>query len=318
MNPLWPARASVYAGHIDALMWTFTGVVALLAGPVFLLNFYFAWKYRHGRPADRDHVIDRSVAIETSWALIPFLLTIGFFGYSAWMFFDLQRPPPDALTINVVAKQWMWKFQHPGGQREIDDLHVPAGQPVKLVMTSQDVIHSLYLPELRIKHDVLPGRYTQLWFNADRPGVYRILCSQFCGFAHSQMIGRFVVLSPADYGRWLQGSQADLTLAGQGRALYTRLGCSGCHDPGGPVRAPSLSGLAGAAVALQDGSTVTADAQYLHDSITDPNRQIAAGYPAVMPTYAGVVDEGEIQALVAYIQSLGAHSTEESRTGAPS
>ena len=305
MSSFWPARASAYAGHVDLLMWVFTGVVALLSAPVFLLTFYFAWKYRRGRPADRDHVINRSPLIETSWAVIPFLLTIGFFAYAAWMYFNLQRPPPGALTVDVVGKQWMWKFQHPGGQREIDDLHVPAGQPVRLVMTSQDVIHSLYLPELRIKQDVLPGRYTQFWFTADRPGVYRILCSQFCGFDHSQMIGRFVVLSPADYGRWLQAGQTDLTLAGRGRMLYGRLGCSGCHDPGGPVRAPPLNGLAGAAVPLSDGRTITADAQYLHDSITDPNREVATGYSAVMPTYSGVADEGQIQALVAYIQSLG-------------
>ncbi|HET9159498.1 MAG TPA: cytochrome c oxidase subunit II [Caulobacteraceae bacterium] len=306
---LWPDRASVYAGHIDALMWIFTGVVALLAGPVFLLIAYFAWKYRRGRPADRDHVINQSIVIETSWAAIPFLVTIGFFAYAAWMTFGLHRPPRDALTINVVAKQWMWKFQHPEGQREIDDLHVPAGQPVRLVMTSQDAIHSLYLPELRIKQDVLPGRYTQLWFTADRPGVYRILCSQFCGFDHSGMIGRFVVETPGDYSRWLATSQADQTMAGEGRALYRALGCSACHEPGGPMKAPSLTGLAGKTVPLADGATTVAGAQYLHDSIVDPNRLVVAGYPAQMPTYAGQVDDGEIAALIAFIQSLAPDRT---------
>jgi cytochrome c oxidase subunit 2 len=305
----WPARASVYAGHIDVLMWAFTLLVVLLAAPVFVLTFWFALKYRRGQAADRDHVIERSMWIEISWSVIPFLLTIGFFIYAAWIFVGLQRAPADALTIDVVGKQWMWKFQHPEGQKEIDDLHVPVGQPVKLVMTSQDVIHSLYLPELRIKQDVLPGRYTTLWFKADRPGVYRVLCAQFCGLDHSVMGGRFTVMRQVDYARWLAASQVDASLAGQGRALYVRLGCGGCHDSGpggqgGSVRAPSLVGLAGEPVPLADGRTATADAQYLHDSLTQPNRDVAAGYAAVMPTYANLVDEGQIAALVAYLQSL--------------
>jgi cytochrome c oxidase subunit II len=302
----WPERASVYAGHIDVLMWTFTGVVALLAGPVFLLTAYFAVKYRRGKPADRSRVADHSVIVEVSWAVIPFLLTIGFFVYAAWMFFQLQRPPADALTIEVVAKQWMWKFQHPEGQSEIDDLHVPAGQPVRLVMTSQDVIHSLYLPALRIKQDVLPGRYTSLWFVADRPGVYRVLCAQFCGADHSLMGGALFVMTRSDYARWLQASTVDASLAGQGRALYRRLGCGGCHDAGSTVRAPPLAGLYGAPVPLADGRVVTADAQYLHDSLLAPNKEVAAGYPAIMPTYANQIGEDQVTAIVAYLQSLGA------------
>jgi cytochrome c oxidase subunit 2 len=305
MNEFWPARASVYAGHVDLLMWAFTGVVVLLSAPVFILIAWFAVKYRRGQVVDREHIINQNMAIEVSWSLIPFLLTVGFFVYAAWLFIGLQRPPPDALTIDVVGKQWMWKFQHPEGQREINDLHVPAGQAVKLVMTSQDVIHDLYLPELRIKQDVLPGRYTSLWFKADRPGVYRVLCSQFCGADHSVMGGRFTVMAPADYARWLQTSRVDLTLAGQGRVLYGKLGCGGCHDAASNVRAPMLAGLYGSPVPLADGRTVTADTQYLHDSLLLPNKAVAAGFPAIMPTYAGQVSEGDITALVAYVQSLG-------------
>ena len=304
MNPFWPERASVYAGHVDLLMWAFTGVVALLAGPVFLLILWFAIKYRRGQAADREHVIDQSMWIEVSWAVIPFVLTVGFFVYAAWIFVGLQRAPAGALTIDVVAKQWMWKFQHPEGQREIDDLHVPVDQPVKLVMTSQDVIHSLYLPALRIKQDVLPGRYTSLWFKADRPGTYRVICSQFCGLDHSVMGGRFIVMRQADYARWLATSQVDASLAGQGKALYARLGCGGCHDGASAVRAPSLVGLAGQATPLQDGRVVTADAQYLRDSVMAPNRDVAAGYPAAMPTYANLIGEDQVTALVAYLQSL--------------
>jgi cytochrome c oxidase subunit 2 len=302
---LWPPRASTYAAEVDALMWGFTAVVALLSGPVFVLIAAFAIRYRRGIPANRRTRTNQSVLIETSWSVIPFLLTIGFLVYAAWIYLAQLRPPADAVTVDVVAKQWMWKFQHPEGQREINDLHVPAGQAVKLVMTSQDVIHSLYLPALRIKQDVLPGRYTTLWFKADRPGVYPIRCAEFCGLDHSGMGGRFYVLTPGDYSRWLQLSQTDLTLAGQGGTLYRRLGCGGCHDAGSTVPAPSLVGLYGAPVPLADGRVVKADAQYLHDSITAPNQDVAAGYRAVMPSYAGQLGEDQMAALVAYLQSLG-------------
>jgi cytochrome c oxidase subunit 2 len=304
-NAFWPPAASTYATRVDALMWMFTGVVALLAGPVLVLTVWFAIKYRRGRPANRQMGEERDVLIETSWSIIPFVVTIGFFAYAAWLFFTLQRPPANAMTVDVVAKQWMWKFQHPEGQSEIDDLHVPAGIPVRLVMTSQDVIHSLYLPALRIKQDVLPGRYTGLWFKADKPGTYPLRCSQFCGSDHSGMVGNFVVLAPADYAQWLKVSQTDLNLVAQGKALYQKLGCSGCHDGSSTVRAPNLKGLAGSPVQLADGSTVYADRQYLHDSLFLPNKQVTAGYEPRMPTYANLVDEGQASALISYIQSLG-------------
>jgi cytochrome c oxidase subunit 2 len=285
-------------------MWAFTGVVVVLAGPVFVLIAAFAIKYRRGQPANREHIINQSLPVELSWALIPFVVVIGFFIYAAWLFFSVHQPPPGTLTIDVVAKQWMWKFQHPEGQREIDDLHVPVGQPVRLVMTSQDVIHDLYLPALRIKQDVLPGRYTSLWFKADKPGVYRLLCSQFCGLDHALMRGRFIVMPQADYARWLTTSQVDGGLAAEGKAIYARLGCGGCHDLGSAVRAPPLAGLAGSSVPLADGRTVIADAQYLRDSILIPNRDVVAGYTAVMPTYANLVGEDEMVPLIAYLQSL--------------
>lgn len=299
----WPPQASEYATHIDALMWGFTAVIVLLTGPVFLLIIYFSVKYRRSKPADREHAASRSVGLETAWAVGPFLLTIGFFVYAAWLFFIDHRPPADALTIDVVAKQWMWKFQHPEGQRELDDLHVPAGQAVRLRMISQDVIHSLYVPALRLKQDVLPGRYTELWFVADRPGDYPIRCAEFCGADHALMGGALHVMRPADYARWLKGERAGGSLVLEGATLYRRLGCSGCHEAGGIVRAPPLDGLAGRPTPLSDGRMVMADAQYLRDSILLPGREIAAGYAPVMPTFANVLSEDQVQALVAYLQS---------------
>jgi cytochrome c oxidase subunit 2 len=198
----------------------------------------------------------------------------------------------------------MWKFQHPTGQCEINDLHVPLGLPVKLTMTSEDVIHSLFLPALRIKQDVLPGRYTELWFTADKAGAYRLTCTQFCGTDHSVMGGTIHVLSQGDYARWLRTSAVDQTLASQGEALFRKFGCSGCHGPSSTVHAPDLAGLAGRQVALSDGTTVKANAQYIRDSILLPNAQIAAGYPAIMPTFKNIVSEDDLIRLVAYIQSL--------------
>ena len=307
---LWPALASDYAGKVDVLMWAFCALIVALTAPVFVLMAWFMVKYRRGKAADRSAAPSNSVALETAWAVIPFLLILGFFVYAGWLFFQLQRPPPGALVIDVVAKQWMWKFQHPGGQAEIDDLHVPAGEPVRLNMTSQDVIHSLYLPALRIKQDVLPGRYTSLWFIADRVGVYRVHCTQFCGADHSLMGGALYVMAPSDYARWLQTAQGGSTLAAQGADLFRSVGCSGCHQGASAVRAPSLQGLYGRRVALADGRTVAADEQYLRDSILLPNRDVAAGYQPLMPTFAGALSEGQVQALVAYLRSLGSAGEE--------
>jgi cytochrome c oxidase subunit 2 len=301
---LWPQQASAYAGRVDHLIWAYTAVVVLLTAPVFILIAVFAVKYRRGRPAERRVSANRSVLIETSWAVIPFLLTVGFFVYATHLFFELHRPPPDAMTIDVVAKQWMWKFQHPEGQREINTLHVPTGQAVKLVMTSQDVIHSLYLPELRIKQDALPDRYTSLWFKADRPGTYRLHCAEFCGADHAVMGGFLHVMAPADYARWLERSSVDRSLAAQGEELFRRFGCSGCHSPGSAVHAPRLDGVYGSPVPLADGRIVTADDQYVRDSILTPNRDVAAGYAPIMPTFANVLGEDEVGALVAYVKSL--------------
>ena len=302
--PLWPEQASAYAGSVDHLVLAFSVLIIALSAPVFILIVAFAVIYRRGKPADRAHPLNRNVWIETSWAVIPFLLILVFYVWSTSIYFHLHRPPADATQIEVVAKQWMWKFQHGGGQGEIDELHVPVGTDIKLNMISQDVIHSLYLPALRIKQDVLPGRYTSLWFNADKPGTYRMTCAEFCGTDHSVMGGSIVVQSAADYAAWLETFATDQTLAAQGAALFRRFGCSGCHEPHSTVRAPSLAGIYGQPVALQDGTTVIADAQYIRDSILMPSAQVAAGYVPIMPTFANVATESDLISLTAYIQSL--------------
>lgn len=301
---LWPAAISQYAREVDWLVFGFTLLLVILVVPMFAALVWFTIRYRQGSAADRSHRVRRSVAIEASWSIIPFLLSLVFFLWAASLFFRLYHPPAGALNINVVAKQWMWKVQHPGGQREIDELHVPIGVPVELTMISQDVIHSLFLPALRIKQDVLPDRYTHLWFNADKTGEYLLECAEFCGTEHSHMRGRLIVMARADYQRWLDQSSVDETLAARGERLFRGYGCSGCHEIGAAVRAPALEGLYGRPVPLSDGTTAIADARYIRDSILLPRQQIVAGYQPLMPSFAGRIAEEDLIAVIAYIQSL--------------
>jgi cytochrome c oxidase subunit 2 len=302
--PLWPAIASAYAGEVDLLLVLLLILVILLSAPVFVLLVVFAIRYRRGADVNRTHRPDRNVALEVSWSVIPFALLMIFFVWAAKLYYAYGDPPEDALVISVLARQWMWKFEHPGGQREINELHVPAGRPVRLDMISQDVIHSLYFPALRIKHDVLPGRYTQLWFTADQPGTYHLLCAEFCGNAHSEMGGQIVVVEPAAYERWLERTPSDLSLAERGAQLFRSFGCSGCHEDSDVVRAPPLEGVFGSPVPLASGKVVLADEAYIRDSILLPKKDVAAGYEPVMPTFQGRISEDQLLQLIAYIKSL--------------
>jgi cytochrome c oxidase subunit 2 len=301
----WLSEASGHAAAVDRLFASVTVLVLLLSAPVFILTLTFAVKYRRGRPADRRPAPNRNVWLEVSWAVIPFVLLVGFYVRATQLYAELYQPPAGALQIDVVAKQWMWKFQHPEGQAEINALHVPAGQAVALTMASQDVIHSLYIPVLRIKQDVVPGRYTHIWFKADKPGAYALTCAEFCGTNHSTMGGHFIVMTPEDYAEWLQRSGTDLSLAAQGEALFHSKGCSGCHGPSATIHAPKLEGLFGSMVPLQNGRVVPVDAGYIRDSILLPQADIAAGYPPIMPTFQNILSEEEVQKLVAYIESIG-------------
>ena len=303
-SSLLPAEASNYSSQVDLLTGLMLVLALGLSAPVFILMAYFAVKYRRGKPANRTHAANRNIWLEISWSAIPFVALLGFYLWSTDLFARLYHAPGNALQIDVVAKQWMWKFQHPEGQGEINELHVPVDQPVRLIMASQDVIHSLYLPALRIKQDVVPGRYTSEWFTANRPGIYMLACAEYCGANHSEMGGRIIVLDKADYARWLGQSSVDNSLALAGAALFRARGCSGCHEPGATVHAPRLDGIYGKTVALQTGETVIADDQYLRDSILLPQSQIAAGYPPIMPTFQNVLSEEDVLKIIAYIKSL--------------
>ena len=300
-------QASSFAPNVDHLFDTLLVLCAVVVVGVFAVMIGFCVKYRHGTDAVRTPT-QGHLGVELTWTLVPFVLFMAIFIWSTKLYLKLRTPPSDAQPIYVVAKQWMWKVQHPDGQREIDQLHVPVGQPVRLVMTSQDVIHSFYVPAFRVKQDVLPDRYTQLWFTATQAGTYHLFCAEFCGTDHSRMGGTVIAMPPADYARWLH-AHAGVGLVAQGEQLFRQLGCSGCHDPQSGVRAPDLDNLYGHTVPLSDGSQVLADERYLHDSILVPKKQIAAGYAPIMPSFEGRIGEEDVLALVAYLKNRGTTET---------
>jgi len=306
-----PPAASTISYRVDTI-FNFELVLATLItiGVCFCILF-FCVKYRHGVKADRSNPPTENRVAEAIWILTPTALALGTAIWAARVFYDMYKPPPGAIQINVVAKQWMWKLQHPEGQREIDELHIPVGRPVELIMTSQDVIHSFFVPAFRIKQDVLPGRTTTTWFQATKAGQYHLLCSQFCGMDHSHMTGTVYAMEPADYERWLNRTQGQPTLAVQGAKLYQQLGCSGCHGASNTVRAPSLEGIYGKPVPLEGRKIVIADDRYLHDSIVLPKQEVAAGYKPVMPSFKDMIGEDQVMELVAYIRSLGDKSGRE-------
>jgi cytochrome c oxidase subunit 2 len=304
-----PPPASAFAGHVDTLLWTMTAVTGVVAVGIAILIVAFSLRYRRSRqvnrhPADPASAAARNRRLEIAWIGIPLLIFLGFYVWGARLYFDYETAPANPMEIYVVGKQWMWTMEQPNGRREINELHVPRGRPVKLVMTSQDVIHSFYVPALRIKHDVLPGRYDSLWFTATRTGTFHLFCSEYCGTDHARMGGGVVVMEPAAYGQWLQSGGTQPSLASQGAQLFRADGCSGCHAGGSSVHAPDLSGLFGSTVPLQGGAFVKVDERYIRDSILQPSAQVAAGYPDLMPSYAGRVSEEQLLELIEYIKSL--------------
>lgn len=317
MSALLPEASSI-APRVDVLFWYMVGLCGFVVVGIFSTMIYLAVKYRKGSKADRSGKHKQSIGIEATWTLVPFGMFLAVFIWSLFIFARLHSPPKNAQTVYVVAKQWMWKIQHPGGQREIDMLHVPLGETTRLVMISQDVIHSFGLPAFRLKQDVLPGMYTDLWFRPTETGRFSLFCDQYCGLDHSKMIGQVVVMSPAAYARWLEKNPAPESVAAHGAALFRSAGCSGCHGANASVHAPDLDGLYGRPVHLADGSTVVADDRYIHDSILLPDKQIVAGFAPIMPSFQGQLSEEEILALVAYIKSTSATAHQPPSVGSES
>lgn len=301
---LMPVEASEQAVKTDHIYFLLLGLSAIVIVIVLSLIIVFAIRYRRGSDAPRGALPQfMSREFEIGWTSATLFLALFIFWWTASSGLSEFIAPTNALEIHVVAKQWMWKTQHADGAREINELHVPIGTPVKLIMTSQDVIHSFFVPAFRMKQDVLPSRYTQTWFKATKLGVFPILCAEYCGTQHSGMTGNVVVMTAQDYATWLASQPQGDDLAREGAALYRAQGCSACHAANARVHAPDLRGIFGRTVALADGRTVTVDDAYLHDSMLQPKRDVAAGYDAIMPSYAGVLGESEIGSIIAYIRS---------------
>jgi cytochrome c oxidase subunit II len=300
-----PAQASQLAWRVDSLFFSLLALTSAVALAIALLIVTFAIRYRHGSNADRSNAPTTARKLELAWTVIPLLIFVGIFIWGAILYAALYRAPDNAVPVFVVGKQWMWKLQHANGRREINELHVPLGQAVRLVMSTEDVIHSFYLPAFRIKQDVVPGRYTSIWFTPTALGEFRLHCAEYCGTEHARMGGRVIVMRPAEFGRWLAQTDAAPSLAERGFELFRSRGCSGCHDVRSTVHAPSLQGLFGRSVHLQDGRTLVADENYIRDSILQPRKDIVAGFAPIMPTFQGQLSEEELLALIAYVQSIG-------------
>lgn len=301
--PIHPEAVSTVARQIDTFYFFLVGLSALMAFLIALTIVIFAIKYRRRSATEIPPVVIENKLVEVTWIVIPFIVFMGLFVWSAWIYFDIQRMPAETMDINVVAKQWMWKFQHPTGQTEINDLHVPVDQPVRLIMISQDVIHNFFVPEFRVHTDVLPNRYRYQWFEATKPGVYNIFCSEYCGTEHSKMIGKIYVMEESEYETWLAGG-ATGSAADQGAQLFQKYACNSCHADTASARGPSLTKIFGDPVTLASGETVTVDEQYVRESILDPRAKIVQGYDAIMPSFQGQLSEEQVLHLIAYIKSL--------------
>jgi cytochrome c oxidase subunit 2 len=311
--PIFPEQASAFAKDVDALYFFVLAVCAFFALTVAVAVTYLGLRYRKTHEGEIGARIEGSLPLELMWSVIPTIIAMVMFGWGASVFYNLRRPPDEAMQIYAVGKQWMWKFQHVEGQREINQLHIPAGRPIKITITSEDVLHSLYFPAFRTKYDAIPGRYTELWFEAQKPGSYHIFCTEYCGTNHSGMIGTVTVLEPAQYQAWLQGGGEDGTLAQRGARLFNDLACSSCHVDTGQGRGPSLKDIVGKTVELQDGTSVTVDEAYLRESILNSQAKIVKGFQPLMPTFQGLVSEENLLALLEHLKSLSPTAT----TGAP-
>lgn len=305
--PFVPPSASTVSGKVDALYFYLSGVTVFFTLLISGVLIFFVVKYRRRSPFEIPRPVAGSHKLEMLWSVIPFIIAMSMFAWGAQVYFQMYRPPNNAIEVYVVAKQWMWKIQHSTGQREINELHVPAGQKIKLIMTSEDTIHDFFVPAFRIKADVLPGKYTTQWFEATKPGTYHLFCAEYCGMNHSGMIGSVVVMQPSEFDDWLAGSVGQQSPAVAGEQLYQSLGCVSCHGARGEGgRGPALAGVFGKEVFLTNGQKVVADEAYIRESIENPQAKLVAGFGPIMPTFQGQVTPEQLIQIMAFIKSLQA------------
>jgi len=313
-----PESASTVSGDVDALYFYLSGITVFFTLLISAVIIYFVIRYRRRNQFEIPRPIEGSTKLETLWSVIPLLIAMTIFVWGAKVYFNMYRPAQNAIEIYVVGKQWMWKFQHATGQREINELHIPVGRKVKLIMTTEDVIHDLFVPAFRTKIDVVPGKYTSEWFEATKPGRYHFFCAEYCGMNHSGMGGYVVVMEPAEFENWLSGNAGQASPAVVGRGLFESLGCASCHGAnaeGG--RGPALIGVYGSKVVLKDNQSVNADESYIRESILNPQAQIVTGFGPIMPSFQGQVSEEQLLQVVAYIKSLSTAKPEVSTAKPP-
>jgi len=303
--PFLPEQASNFAASVDSLMAFMILVCTFFAVGIAAAIVYFFFKYRRKSKNEIGVPIHGDMRLETAWIVVPLILAMAMFGWGAVVFVDYRHAPQDTLDIYVIGKQWMWKAQQPTGKKEINELHIPAGRDIRLILASEDVIHDFFVPAFRVKMDVVPGHYNTMWFRPTKPGRYHFFCSQYCGTSHAVMGGWVTVMEPSDYAAWLSGSGGtEENPVAAGARLFSQLACVTCHLSDGKGRGPSMNGVYGAKVLLADGSTVTADDAYIRESILSPQAKIVAGFQPAMPAFKGLVTEEQILALTAYIKSL--------------
>ncbi len=303
--PFIPDSASTLSWKVDAIYFYLSGVTLFFTLLISAILIFFVIRYRRRSPYEIPRPIAGSHKLETLWTVIPFLISMTIFGWSASVYYEQSKPPQNAIEIYVVGKQWMWKIQHSTGQREINQLHIPVGRKVKLIMTTEDVIHDFFVPAFRMKADVVPGKYTTQWFEATKPGTYHLFCAEYCGMNHSGMIGSVIVMEPREFDNWLSGNTGNTTPAVAGQQLYETLGCVSCHGANGEGgRGPTLAGLFGRPTKLTNGQTVTADEAYIRESITNPQAKLVEGFGPIMPTFQGQITEDQLVQLLAYVKSL--------------
>jgi cytochrome c oxidase subunit 2 len=300
--PLRPEQASTIAQGIDELYYFLTAVTLFFTIIIFAAIFYFALRYRRKAKDEVPGAIEGSLPLEILWSAVPLVLVVIIFVWSSSLFISNSRPPEASTEIFAIGKQWMWQLQHPDGTREINELHVPLGKPIKLTMTSEDVIHDFFIPAFRVKKDVVPGRYTSLWFEATKVGRYHFFCAQYCGVSHALMIGTVVVMEPEEYERWLSGTRKDESMAASGAKLYERFACITCHGTG---KGPAFNDYYRSQVKLSDGRSVVADEEHIRESILYPSAKLRDGYGPIMPTFKGQISEEQLLQIIAYIKSLG-------------
>lgn len=301
--PFVPESASTLSWKVDAIYFYLSGVTLFFTLLISAILIFFVIRYRRRTPYEIPRPIAGSHKLETLWTVIPFLIAMTIFGWSAKVYYEQFTPPQNAIEVYVVGKQWMWKIQHSTGQREINELHVPVGKKIKLIMTTEDVIHDFFVPAFRMKADVVPGKYTTQWFEATKTGTYHLFCAEYCGMNHSGMIGSIIVMESREFDNWLSGNVSNTTPAAAGQQLYQTLGCASCHGAsleGG--RGPTLAGLFGRQTQLTGGQTVRADEGYIRESIMNPHAKLVDGFGPIMPTFQGQITEDQLVQLLAFIK----------------